>query len=215
MASIKNKETQTQQVIKALRQNRGYATLGRLYQLIDTSAWNTKTPNESIRRIVQISKEIFKIQSGLWALEEYRAEVLAKFELKDKHSDGQRVFTHGYYQGLLIEIGNMKNFTTYIPRRTRTVSFSKHRSKTFAAPRKFCDSAGSKWSTASAWWTSFGSMSARYPTASSRRSTLRTFKIPSLSFATCKTITRNLLSLRPPTGKSSFARLWNERLSKT
>ncbi len=38
MASIKNKETQAQQVIKALRQNGGYATLGRLYQLVDTSA---------------------------------------------------------------------------------------------------------------------------------------------------------------------------------
>lgn len=115
MASIKNKETQAQQVIKALRQNGGYATLGRLYQLVDTNTWGTKTPNETIRRIVQQSKEIFKIQPGLWALEEARTEVLAKFELKDKHSEGQEVFTHGYYQGLLIEIGNMKDFTTYIP----------------------------------------------------------------------------------------------------
>ena len=112
MASTKNKETQTQQVIKALRQNGGYATLGRLYQLVDTSAWGTKTPNETIRRIVQQSKEMFKIQPGLWALEEARAEVLAKFELKDKHSERQEVFTHGYYQGLLIEIGNMKDFTS-------------------------------------------------------------------------------------------------------
>ena len=97
--------------------------MGRLYQLVDTSEWTTKTPNESIRRIVQISKEIFKIQPGLWALEECRAEVLAKFELKDKHSDGQEVFTHGYYQGLLIEIGNMKDFTTYIPAQDQNRKF--------------------------------------------------------------------------------------------
>ena len=44
-----------------------------LYHLVDTSSWATKTPNESIRRIVQNSNEIFRIQSGLWALEEFRA----------------------------------------------------------------------------------------------------------------------------------------------
>ncbi len=45
--------TQAQQVIDALRENGGYATLGNLYRLVDTRSWATKTPNESIRRIVQ------------------------------------------------------------------------------------------------------------------------------------------------------------------
>lgn len=44
--------TQTQQVINTLREQGGYATLGNLYHLVDTSTWATKTPNESIRRIV-------------------------------------------------------------------------------------------------------------------------------------------------------------------
>ena len=45
--------TQTQQVIDTLRKQGGYATLGNLYHIVDTSTWATKTPNESIRRIVQ------------------------------------------------------------------------------------------------------------------------------------------------------------------
>ena len=40
------KYTQTQQVIDTLRKNGGYATLGKLYHLVDTSNWRTKTPNE-------------------------------------------------------------------------------------------------------------------------------------------------------------------------
>ena len=66
------KYTQAQQVVDTLRKIGGYATLGDLYHLVDTKLWATKTPNESIRRIVQQSDKIFKIQPGLWALEECR-----------------------------------------------------------------------------------------------------------------------------------------------
>ena len=54
-----NKYTQTQQVVDTLRANGGYATLGNLYHLVDTSAWATKTPNESIRRV----RDLFVFQS--------------------------------------------------------------------------------------------------------------------------------------------------------
>ena len=74
------KYTQTQQVIDTLRSNGGYATLGNLYHLVDTTSWGTKTPNESIRRIVQKSNEFFRIQPGLWALEEVREEVMRKLK---------------------------------------------------------------------------------------------------------------------------------------
>ena len=70
------KYTQAQQVIDTLRQNGGYATLGDLYHLVDTSSWATKTPHESIRRIVQETSGFFKIQPGLWALEECRDDVM-------------------------------------------------------------------------------------------------------------------------------------------
>lgn len=118
-----NKYTQSQQVIDTLRANGGYSTLGNLYHLVDTADWATKTPNESIRRIVQQSKEIFKIQPGLWALEECRNEVLEKFALQGKESKNEEVFTHGYYQGLLVAIGNMSNFTTFVPAQDQNRKF--------------------------------------------------------------------------------------------
>ena len=109
------KYTQTQQVIDTLRQHGGCATLGSLYHMVDTSAWATKTPQESIRRIVQQSPDIFKIQPGLWALEEMRDEVLKRFELKLGNAKSEEQFSHGYYQGLLVVIGKFRHQTTYIP----------------------------------------------------------------------------------------------------
>ena len=97
--------------------------MGNLYHLVDTSAWATKTPNESIRRIVQQSNEIFRIQPGLWALEECREEVLRKFEIETKEAKDEERFTHGYYQGLIIEIGNMKNYRTYVPAQDKNRKF--------------------------------------------------------------------------------------------
>ncbi len=119
----KSKCTQEQQVIDTLRKNGGYSTLGKLYHLVDTSLWKTKTPNESIRRIVQMSNEIFRIQPGLWALKECKAEVLNKFEIEEKDSKSVELFTHGYYQGLIVEIGKMKRFTTYIPAQDQNRKF--------------------------------------------------------------------------------------------
>jgi len=107
--------TQEQQVIETLRSIGGYATLRRLNELVDFSTWATKTPEASVRRIVQNSREIFKIQPGLWALEEMRDVVLRRFEIKPGNKKSEEVFTHGYYQGLLVEIGKFRRLTTYVP----------------------------------------------------------------------------------------------------
>ena len=117
------KYSQAQQVIDTLRKIGGYATLGDLYHLVDTKSWATKTPNESIRRIVQQSGEIFKIQPGLWALEECREEVMRKFDIEPQEEKSVERFTHGYYQGLIIEIGNMKHYTTYVPAQDQNRKF--------------------------------------------------------------------------------------------
>lgn len=109
------KITQEQQVIETLRQAGGFATLRRLNELVDFSTWKTKTPEATIRRIVQDSNEIFRIQPGLWALEEMRSEIFAKFNLKPGNQKSEEVFSHGYYQGLLVEIGKFQNQKTYIP----------------------------------------------------------------------------------------------------
>ena len=118
-----NRTSQTTQVIEAMRKEGGYATLRRLNEIVDFSTWRTKTPEASVRRIVQQTKEIFKIQPGLWALEEMRNEVLGKFELKVGDKKSEEMFSHGYYQGLLIEIGKYRNKITYIPAQDKNRKF--------------------------------------------------------------------------------------------
>lgn len=107
--------TQEQQVIETLRIQGGYATLRRLNEVLDFSTWKTKTPEASVRRIVQNSDAIFRIQPGLWALEEERNKVLKKFNIEEGNSKSIEQFNHAYYQGLLIEIGHYKNSSTYVP----------------------------------------------------------------------------------------------------
>lgn len=107
--------TQELQVIETLRNIGGYATLRRLNEVIDFSTWKTKTPEASVRRIVQNSNAIFRIQPGLWALEESRNKILQKFRIKEGDSKSIEQFNHAYYQGLLIEIGHYKNSSTYVP----------------------------------------------------------------------------------------------------
>ena len=107
--------TQEQQVIDTLRDKGGYATLRRLNEVIDFSSWKTKTPEASVRRIVQNSDAIFRIQPGLWALEESRDKVLKKFNIKEGDTKSIEQFNHAYYQGLLVEIGHYRNSSTYVP----------------------------------------------------------------------------------------------------
>lgn len=124
------KGTQEYQVVEALRKEGGFATLRRLNEIVDFSTWKTKTPEATVRRIVQLSQQVFRIQPGLWALEECREDVLKKFKIKegDKHSEEQ--FSHGYYQGLLIEIGKYRNKKTYIPSQDKNRMFlDKHLSE--------------------------------------------------------------------------------------
>lgn len=95
------KYTQTQQVIECLRREGGYATLRRLNEVMDFSSWATKTPEASVRRIVQNSNEIFRIQPGLWALEDARESVLKKFNLKIGDKQSEEKFSHGYIKDCL------------------------------------------------------------------------------------------------------------------
>ena len=108
-------ETQAAQVMNAMRKEGGYATLRRLNEIVDFSTWATKTPEATVRRIVQQEKGIFKIQPGLWALEEMRDEVLKRINLKIGDKKSEEIFTHGYYQGILVEIGKYEHRKTYIP----------------------------------------------------------------------------------------------------
>ena len=118
---------QYEQVIAALEENGGYATLGQLYQLIDFSSWGTNTPHASVRRIVQNRAEIFKIKPGLWALEDFR-EKLPPQILSTTYTNARQVeeYDHSYYQGLLVELGNMRQFQTFVPAQDKNRLFLKH-----------------------------------------------------------------------------------------
>lgn len=109
------KNTQEQQVIEALRSQGGFATLRRLNEVIDFSTWKTLTPEASVRRIVQQSNSIFKIERGLWALEEERTKVLERLQIQKDDPQSNERFTHSYYQGLLVEIGRFHHALTYVP----------------------------------------------------------------------------------------------------
>jgi hypothetical protein len=115
---------QYEQVIDVMKNNGGYATLGFLNQRVDASTWQSKTPFASIRRIVQDERFFFKIKPGLWALKEFEKEVLKKFQIQDtSKKENKEKFNHSYYQGLLLEIGNLKGYKTYIPSQDKNKLF--------------------------------------------------------------------------------------------
>lgn len=124
---------QYEQVIEIMKFNDGYATLGFLNQKVDISNWKTQTPYASIRRIVQDKRFFFKIRPGLWALNEYRNQVLGKFNLdKGQGTIAEEKFSHTYFQGLVVEIGNLKDYTTYIPPQDKNKNFIDKPLKTVA-----------------------------------------------------------------------------------
>lgn len=118
---------QHEAVIKVMRDNGGLATLGHLYQnvlKVPNVEWKTKTPFASMRRIVQERPEIFKIKPGLWALKEFESKL--PDELKPQASKEQKdTYSHTYYQGLLLEIGKLKNHDTFIPNQDKNKQFLK------------------------------------------------------------------------------------------
>ena len=110
---------QYEAVKKVMESNGGYATLGFLNQevlKIKDCEWKTRTPFASIRRIVQDERFFFKIRPGLWALKSYRDRLPSNIlPTKEVSKSKQEEFNHTYYQGLLVEIGNLKKFQTFVP----------------------------------------------------------------------------------------------------
>jgi len=110
---------QFEAVIKVMEENGGYATLGFLNQhvlKIKECAWGTKTPFASIRRIVQDERFFFKIRPGLWALKSFRDKLPPEI-YPEKHfpPKARAEYDHTYYQGLLVELGNLRNYDTFVP----------------------------------------------------------------------------------------------------
>jgi hypothetical protein len=109
---------QHEAVIKVMEGNGGYATLGFLNQnvlKIEDCEWKTKTPFASIRRIVQDKRHFFKIRPGLWALNTFKDKLPSNiFPAKSEPKAKQEEYTHTFYQGLLVELGNFKAYKTCV-----------------------------------------------------------------------------------------------------
>ncbi len=109
---------QREAVIETMGANGGYATLGFLYEnamQIPGIEWKTKTPFASIRRIVQNPRFFFKVKPGLWALKDYKNKLRFESTSAKKEDKKSSEFSHTYFQGLIVEIGNLKGFDTYVP----------------------------------------------------------------------------------------------------
>jgi len=122
---------QSETVIQALENLGGVATLGQLYRetmKIPNCKWGTKTPFASIRRIVQTQiKDIYKIKPGLYGLNKYKKQNENKGIIQEtsKNKDAKEIreFNHSYYQGILIIVGNLKQFKTFCPDQDKNKTF--------------------------------------------------------------------------------------------
>lgn len=117
---------QYEAVEQVMTENGGYATLKHLYEKaphVEGSKWGTKTPNASIRRIVQTRDLFFKIRPGLWALEAYRDELPEHLYTESVPRKKREQYNHTYFQGLLAEVGNARAADTWIPSQDKNQAF--------------------------------------------------------------------------------------------
>jgi hypothetical protein len=122
---------QHEAVILTLEKLGGQATLGELYQSvmkIKDCEWKTRTPFASIRRIVQLRPEIFKVRPGLYALKELQTKLgLKEYQPEIPENEENREQSHSYFQGLLLELGNIRKFSTFVPNQDKNkVYVNKH-----------------------------------------------------------------------------------------
>lgn len=123
---------QYEAVLETMQRLGGIATLGQLYQdvmKIPGCEWATKTPFASIRRIVQLRPEIYKIKPGLYGLVTSKKQneangVIAETEA-NRNSPELSVSNHYYYQGILLTLGNLKRFGTFAPNQDKNRKFLK------------------------------------------------------------------------------------------
>ncbi len=121
---------QHESVIQVVELLGGVATLAQLYHevpKVPKCDWKTKTPQASIRRIVQLQKEIFKIKPGLYGLLSMKKELESRGIIQEtesnKNSKQLQQSNHTYYQGLLLLIGKYRQFDCWAPNQDRNKAF--------------------------------------------------------------------------------------------
>jgi len=120
--------TQDEQVIEAMRKLGGVATFGQLNETLDFSSWVSKTPEASVRRIVQRTPVFYKLKPGLWGLAVMKDEIADRLK-SDSQGENSHEHDHTYYQGLAVEIGNYWKFDTFVPNQDKNKQFMKRQLK--------------------------------------------------------------------------------------
>lgn len=65
--------------------------------------------------LLQISQSL-PCTPGLWALKSYRSKLPPDIlPVKNQPKAKQEEFSHAYYQGLLVELGNLEKYQTFVP----------------------------------------------------------------------------------------------------
>lgn len=124
--------SQVEQVVEALERCGGYATFSELNQHVDIATWRTLTPAATIRRIVQTHPKLFyRIVPGQWGLVSLKRKIAS-----DGADCRNREFTHGYYQGLLVDIGNVEAYKTFVPAQDRNREYQHGKLGDFATLSK-------------------------------------------------------------------------------
>ncbi len=110
-----------------MEENGGFATLGYLNQKVlqlPGFESDAESPFANIRRIVQNKRFFFKIRPGLWALKSHQTKL--PFDvLPHRNADKEKIKAvgHSYYQGLLVQIGRLKKYATFVPNQDKNKPF--------------------------------------------------------------------------------------------
>lgn len=111
----------------ALARSGGFATLGQLYQVVTKMPeWQSGslTPYASVRCIVQETPGIFRIRPGLWGLEAQKAVIGLQLALPEYAPPAKsETYSHSFYQGLLVELGNLQHLQTAVPAQDKNKPF--------------------------------------------------------------------------------------------
>lgn len=123
---------QWMQVLEALERLEGIATLSQLNDAVLSpngagANWKTKTPEATIRRILQQKSDYFyRLKPGLYCLTELAEKFEKGYKIPQQGDIPHDVEknNHTHYQGLLVEIGKARDYKTYVPAQDKNQVFA-------------------------------------------------------------------------------------------
>ena len=113
-------------IFRVLEKHNGIATLKNFYEEVPPQIEKTKTTDANhdirgyLRRLKNVKKKIKQIGLSTYALLDVKSndviyEDIQKKDFEDKFFNLPKGKIHNYVEGMLIEIGNLKNYQTYTP----------------------------------------------------------------------------------------------------